>query len=246
MSVTTAIALALVAMLYATVGHGGASGYLAVLTLAGYPAENVRATALTLNIVVSFIAFIQFTRHAGLRPELLVPFAVTAVPCAFLAGRYLALDDRTYRVAIGLVLGYAAWRLSFGHDGAGDEATRPLPRGVALAAGALIGVVSGLIGVGGGIFLSPLLVLMRWSTTREAAGVSAAFILMSSLAGLLGLTLHHGTMPVRGDDLAIFAACTACGGMLGASLGAARCKAKLLRRMLSLVMLIAAAKLGLT
>jgi uncharacterized membrane protein YfcA len=246
MSVTTAIALALVAMLYASVGHGGASGYLAVLTLAGYPSEHVRATALTLNIVVSFIALIQFTRHGGLRLDLLVPFALTAVPSAFFAGRYLALDDRTYRVAIGLVLGYAAWRLACDRAGSPDEPPRQLPRGVALGAGALIGVVSGLIGVGGGIFLSPLLILMRWSTAREAAGVSAAFILLASVAGLLGLALHHGSVPVHSDDLAIFAACAAGGGVLGASLGAGQFKAMLLRRMLSLVMLIAAAKLCLT
>jgi uncharacterized membrane protein YfcA len=245
MFVLLSFALALIAVLYASVGHGGASGYLAVLALAGYPSENIRATALSLNVVVSSIALVQFTWHAGLRLDLLVPFALTAVPSAFLAGRFLELDDRTYRVAIAIVLSYAAWRLSCQPASPRDHMLRPLSRTVAMVSGALIGVVSGLIGVGGGIFLSPLLILMRWSTAREAAGVSAAFILLSSIAGLLGLSLYHGTVPVRIDDLVVFSACVAGGGCVGASLGAARFKTTLLRRMLALVMLIAAAKLAL-
>lgn len=239
----TAITLALVATLYASVGHGGASGYLAVLAITGHPPETVRATALSLNIIVSSIALARFAKSAGLRVNLLVPFAIAAVPCAFIAGRFWSLDERVYRVAIALVLVFAAWRLSIRPPSETKPVRKPPPVPVALGIGAGIGLISGLIGVGGGIFLSPVLILLGWATAKEAAGVAAAFVLLSSIAGLSGLYLQLGALPLHTGELGLFAAGVAVGGFVGASLGAARFNPLLLRRALSVVLLIAALKL---
>ncbi len=239
----TAVLLALIAMLYASVGHGGASGYLAVLAITGYPPETVRATALGLNIVVSSIALVRFARRAGLRLDLLLPFAASAVPCAFLAGRFWSLDEQAYRVAIALVLLFAAWRLAIKPKDTGESRRKPPPLPVALAIGAVIGLASGLIGVGGGIFLSPLLILLQWATAKQAAGVAAAFVLLSSIAGLSGLYLQLGTLPLHPGEFTIFAAAVSVGGFIGAELGSGRFDTQLLRRALSVVLVIAALKL---
>ncbi|TVS00774.1 MAG: sulfite exporter TauE/SafE family protein [Phycisphaerales bacterium] len=239
----TAIALALVALLYASVGHGGASGYLAVLAITGQPPETVRATALSLNIVVASIALARFARRSGLRLDLLIPFAAAAVPCAFIAGRFWSLDEQAYRVAIALVLLFAAWRLAISPKDTGESPRKPPSLPVALAIGSAIGLISGLIGVGGGIFLSPVLILFRWATAKQAAGVAAAFVVLSSIAGLSGLGLQLGTLPVHAGELGLFAACVAVGGFIGAELGSGRFETRLLRRALSVVLVIAALKL---
>lgn len=241
------LALALIALLYATVGHGGASGYLAALALAGYPPDTVRATALMLNIFVATIAAIRFTRQSRLRLDLLMPFAITAVPCAFIAGRFWTLDGSAYRTAVAFVLLFAAWRLNLRTSAVDDETPQqPLPRKVALLIGAAIGCVSGLIGVGGGIFLSPVLILCRWASTRETAGVAAVFIVLSSVAGLLGLGLQLGGLPLKPFETTAFIAAACIGGTIGAGLGARRFKPILLRRLLATVLVIAAAKLIIT
>lgn len=238
----TAVLLALVATLYASVGHGGASGYLAVLAITGYPPETVRATALGLNIVVASIALLRFSRRAGLRLDLLLPFAASAVPCAFIAGRFWSLDEHAYRVAIALVLLFAAWRLAIKPKDTAERPRKP-PLPVALAIGAVIGLASGLIGVGGGIFLSPLLILLHWATAKQAAGVAAAFVLLSSIAGLAGLYLQLGTLPLDPGEFTMFAASVAVGGFIGAELGSGRFNTLLLRRALGVVLVVAAIKL---
>ena len=159
------------AALYASVGHGGASGYLAAMALIGVAPEAMRPAALALNVLVAGIGTVTFYRAGQFSWAHLWPFAALSVPAAFVGGA-VSLPVGLYRPVVGAVLLYAAVRLLRQSKGTGD--TRPLPMGVALAAGAVIGLLSGLVGVGGGIFLSPLLVLTRWVDVRTASGVAAA------------------------------------------------------------------------
>lgn len=246
MFLITLLALGLVAMLYASVGHGGASGYLAVLAFAGYPAESIRATVLVLNIIVSGIALIRFSSRWGLKRDLLTPLTLTAVPCAFIAGRFWSLDETAYRMAIAAILVFAAWSLATSRTPAAERALVRPPWALLLAVGGVVGLVSGLVGIGGGIFLSPILIFSRWANERQTSGVSAAFVLLASLAGLLGLYFQHGNFDIRPIELAAFAATVATCGFIGAGFGAHRSKPLALRRLLSVVLLIAAAKLVLT
>lgn len=237
--------LCVIAMLYASVGHGGASGYLAVLALSGAPADQVRATALSLNIVVSTIAFIHFARSSRFRADLFLRFAAAAVPCALLAGALVSLDQRAFNIAVSLVLLFAAWRMAMPTTRPEAQAGQIPPKlRTALPIGAAIGLLSGLIGVGGGIFLSPVLLIMRWATPKETAAVSAAFILVSSVAGLVGLTIQFGRPPVLVSDILLFVPAVLVGGWTGARVGSTRFNGALLRRILAFVLLAAALKLG--
>lgn len=237
-----AAALLFVAIVYASVGHGGASGYLAVLALAGEPPDTIRPTALSLNVIVSTVALLRFAGRGHFRWRLFWPFAVTAVPCAFLAGWRWSLDEGAYRIAIAAVLLFAAWRLATASKTERD-AHAPAPLAAALPIGAAIGLVSGLIGVGGGIFLSPILILCGWASAREAAAASAAFILVSSLAGIAGLVAQFGALNVRSPDIALFALAVLIGGVVGSTIGASRAPQTMLRRILAFVLLFAAIKL---
>lgn len=243
MTLIIAFALGLIALLYATVGHGGASGYLAVLALSGRAPEEVRATALLLNVLVSSIGVWRFAGSVAVRWSLWARFAVSAAPCALLAGAFGDLNQGAFNIGVAIVLLFAAWRLAI--PAARDvEALRPLPKlGVALPIGACIGVASGLIGVGGGIFLSPLLLLMRWAGARETAAISAAFILLSSLAGLVGVAIQYGEIPINARDFGLFAVAALIGGWVGATIGAGALSGLVFRRLLAAALIIAALKL---
>ncbi len=238
----TAAALFVVAVLYASVGHGGASGYLAVLALAGKEPETIRPLALSLNVLVSSIALVRFGWRGHFRWDLFWPFAVTAAPCAFLAGWRWTLPAGPYGILLAVILLFAAWQLALPRSTPTDL-SRGAPLQWALPAGAIIGILSGLIGVGGGIFLSPLLILTGWGAPRAAAAVSAAFILVSSLAGLAGLALQQQAVPVTPADLAPYGSAVVAGGLLGASLGVSRFNPLVLRRALAIVLMIAALKM---
>jgi uncharacterized membrane protein YfcA len=241
------ISLVLIAMLYASVGHGGASGYLAVLALSGAPADQVRATALSLNIAVSAIAYVHFARSTRFRADLLFRFAVAAVPSALLAGAFGSLDQRAFNLAVSLVLVFAAFRMAMPTTKSEARVGQSAPAlRTTLPIGAAIGLLSGLIGVGGGIFLSPVLLIMRWATPKETAAVSAAFILVSSIAGLIGLTIQFGRPPVLVSEILFFAPAVLVGGWIGAHLGATRLNGIMFRRILAFVLLGAALKLGAT
>lgn len=242
MLLITSISLLCIAVLYASVGHGGASGYLAVLALAGEPPHIIRPTALILNILVSSIGLARFAHRGHFRFALLWPFVVTAVPCAFFAGWKWSLDAGVYRAILALILLFAAWRLLVSQS-PDDSPSRPLPHSAALIIGAGIGLLSGLIGVGGGIFLSPVLILFRWANTRETAAVSAAFILISSIAGLTGYWFQFRAFDLDPVHLSAFAAAVIVGGFVGATFGAHRFPPIILRRALALVLFIAAAKM---
>jgi len=227
----------LVAFLYATVGHAGASGYIAVMTLAGLAPAEIRPTALTLNILVASIGTWQFVRAGHFRWSLFWPFALTAAPMALLGG-YVSLPTALFKVLVGVVLLLSAWRLLARPSD--DTATGTPSRPAALGVGAGLGLLSGLTGTGGGIFLTPLLLFARWARAKEAAAVSAAFILVNSSTGLIGTVVASKSFPVVALPLGI--AAVLCGG-LGSYLGASRLPYTAIKRLLALVLVIAGLKL---
>ena len=178
------------AILYSSVGHGGASGYLAAMALFGIDPAVMKPTALVLNIIVAAIATIKFERAGCFDKSLFWPFALGSIPCAFLGGS-IVLPTQLYKPILGLVLLYAAAKLGFNRSGSKTLQPKVLPLWLSIGLGMAIGLLSGLTGVGGGIFLSPLLLLMGWATMKQAAGVSAAFILVNSIAGLLEIGRAH-------------------------------------------------------
>jgi uncharacterized membrane protein YfcA len=226
------------AVLYSSVGNAGASGYLAVMTLAGLTPETMKSTALLLNILVALIAAVRFYRAGHFSWALFWPFTVASVPCAFLGGA-LVLPRGLYQGLVGIVLVFAAYRLFWYADQPPAHPTG-VPRGVALLLGAGLGFVSGLTGVGGGIFLSPLLLVMGWAEPRQSASVSAAFILVNSMAGLFGETL---SVHALSSAAPLWAGAVVVGGLVGSELGARQFAAVTLRRLLALVLALAGLKL---
>lgn len=227
------------ALLYSSVGHGGASGYLASMALFGLAPEVMKPTALALNVLVSAIGTVRFARAGFFRWATFWPFAVASIPFAFLGGA-TSVPPGLFRPALGAVLWFAAARLFLHREGRPDALSRPPPVPLAMATGAVLGWVSGLIGVGGGIFLSPLLLVAGWARMRETAAVSAAFILVNSLAGLAGLLGNTGKLP---SALPLWATGAILGGMIGSELGSRRLAPLAIRRLLALVLVVAGAKL---
>ena len=241
-----AVAFLIVAVLYSMVGHGGGSGYLAVMALAGFAPHELRPTALSLNVLVASIALVRFARAKAFTPSLFWPFVLASVPCAFIGG-LIELDPAVYKIGLGVVLLVAAYRLFMYQPKGGIETTRALPITAALVIGSVIGLVSGLIGVGGGIFLSPILLLAHWATARQTAGITAAFILANSIAGLLGVMMGSlqgdAPLPLQPVPIAVWGAAVAVGGFIGSGIGSRRLGHIALRRMLAVVLVIAAGKM---
>ena len=184
-----AVCIFVVAMLYASVGHGGASGYLAIMALFSLHPAALKPTALVLNIVVSGVAAWLYLTAKQFSWRVFWPFAVTSIPASYLGGCF-SLPPHLYRPFLGVILLFAAWRLLVRTERR-DGKIRPPRLPVAMSVGAVLGFASGLIGVGGGIFLSPLMVLLGWARVREVSGIAALFILVNSVAGLLG---HVGSL----------------------------------------------------
>jgi uncharacterized protein len=230
-------AILCVAFLYSCVGHGGASGYIAVMTLFSLAPTEIKPTALVLNILVASIGSWQFWRTGSFSWSLFWPFALLAVPLAFVGG-YLNLPTAVFKILIGVVLLLSAARFLWrpATDSVASRPTRP----VAISLGAGIGLLSGLTGTGGGIFLTPLLLLMRWAKTKNAAAVSALFILVNSAAALLGNLSSTQKFPVFAIVPAIAAII---GGTAGSYLGSRRFDHTLIKRLLAVVLLIAGSKL---
>lgn len=233
------ILIFLVGMFYSSVGHGGASGYLAALSLFGYMPAQMRESALILNLGVSAISFAAYCRAGHFQGRLLWPFAVASVPLAF-AGGWVHLPQKVYSLLLAGTLIFAALRLWGDDQGLPGDRNRPPGRGQAALIGGGIGFLSGAVGVGGGIFLSPLMILMGWADARRTAAASAAFIWINSAAGLLG---GWGRHPASGAFLWPLAVCALAGGVLGSQLGARRLTPLALRRVLAGVLAIAALKL---
>ena len=205
------------ALLYSSVGHAGASAYLAAMALVGVPAATMRPTALVLNLFVATIVIVRFARAGHLPWRSLVPLAAGSVPMAFLGGS-IDLPGEIYRPLVAVVLLAGAWRLATATAVTDDEVRPGVPLLPGVLAGAAIGLLAGLTGTGGGIFLTPLLVLAAWTGTRDAAGLSGAFILVNSIAGLAGLATGGASLP---PALPLWVAAVVAGGLIGSWLGAA-------------------------
>ncbi len=230
--------IAVVAFAYAMVGHGGASGYLALMALVGIQLAVAQASALMINLVVSGIAFAQYARAGHFRWPLFWPFALASVPMAWL-GKQIELDEMVYKRILAVCLLLAVVRL-LGFFDASDKAERQVPLAAALVIGAVLGFVAGLISIGGGILLSPILLLMRWADTKVTACTSALFILVNSAAGLVGT---HDLADVIDTRLFTWVAVALCAGLVGAYIGARRLQQPRLRQALGMVLLFACVKL---
>jgi uncharacterized membrane protein YfcA len=230
------------ALLYATVGHGGASGYLAAMALFNVAPTVMKPTALVLNLFVAGLGTYRYARAGCFAWNLFWPFAVLSIPCAFLGGS-LKLPVQVYRIILGVVLLFAAWRLAIKQSAHAPPVLKPVVLPAALVLGALIGLLSGLTGVGGGIFLSPLLLLLGWADVRKAAGVSAAFIWVNSVAGLLG---HWQSVKSLPHQILWWAPAALVGGLIGAELGSRRLSPLMMRRLLAAVLVVAGVKMLLT
>ena len=230
--------LFLVAFLYASVGHGGASGYLALMALFSFTPEVMKPTALLLNLFVSLTAFIQFYRGKYFIKKIFLPLALASIPMAFVGG-LLILDGALYKKILGLLLLIPVARfLLFSNTPASEQKISNTP--LSLLIGASIGFLSGLIGIGGGIILSPVLLFLKWTDQKQTAAISALFIFVNSLAGLAGqyTKVIQFSSAMIGYVLVAFA-----GGLLGAYLGAIKFKQTILKNILAIVLLLAAVKL---
>jgi uncharacterized membrane protein YfcA len=238
-----ALLFALVAVLYSSVGHAGASGYLAAMALVGLAPEQMRPTALALNLLVGGIGLLRFWRGGFVRWRNVLPFALASAPAAFFAAR-VQLPKQSYSLLLGLILLIAALGVFRSATRAASEDVRAQGRVVpwlpALLAGGSIGVLSGLTGTGGAIFLTPLLLFMHWMPTREASGTSVAFVWINSLTALAGLLQAQGTLP---EALPLWLGAVAVGALVGTQLGLKWLPVRMLRYALGVVLLIAAGKL---
>ena len=228
--------LAIMAFLYASVGHGGASGYLAMMALFAITPPLMKQTALLLNLGVSLMSFIAFYRQGYFKWNLFWPFALGSIPAAFLGAR-IPLTDSTYKQILGACLFLAVIRMVISLK---EGPRRSLPVVIGVITGAAIGLLSGMIGIGGGIILSPLLLLLRWASLKEAAAVSALFIFVNSVSGLAGLKTW---IPLDQSQMVYWLAASLVGGFLGARWGAGIASNTKVKWILALVLVIASLKL---
>jgi uncharacterized membrane protein YfcA len=231
------ILVLIAAVLYSAVGHAGASGYLAAMALFGVPASTMKPTALVLNVLVAIIGTARFAR-AGQTPwTLLMPLCAGSIPAAFVGGR-ITLPNHLFEPLLAVLLCMAAARLwSSGDQVVGQARPRP---GALVGVGMGLGFLAGLTGIGGGVFLSPIVILAGWETPRRTAGASAPFILANSIAGLIGHVSAGQPVPRQVGVLAVMAIV---GGFVGSWLGATRLDQRTLRRVLAVVMVVASLKL---
>ncbi|HCN82687.1 MAG TPA: hypothetical protein DIT07_03580 [Sphingobacteriaceae bacterium] len=230
--------LFIVAFLYASVGHGGASGYLALMAIFSVAPDVMKPTALMLNLFVSMTAFIQFYRGGHFKWKMFLPFAIASIPFAFLGGM-ISIDAHIYKKILGILLLFPVVRfLIFPNADVKDIKTANIP--LSLLIGAVIGLLSGLIGIGGGIILSPVLLLLKWTNQKQAAAISALFIFVNSLSGLFG-QLQKGIQ--FNADMYTYVAIAFTGGLFGAYFGSLKFNQTILKNVLACVLMLAVYKL---
>jgi uncharacterized protein len=228
----------IVAAVYSSAGFGGASGYLLVMSFFGIPPNIMSSTALMLNIFVASISFASFARSGHFRPRLLIPFLIASVPAAFVGGT-IEVSEQTYGTLLYVVLTYLAIRMVLFPTLTETPgwSPRPIPLWAALVSGAVIGLLSGVIGIGGGIILSPLIILMQWGNSKQAAASSAGFIAINSFSGLLGRYANN-TLSI-GEFGFILLAVGLLGALIGSRMGAVKFSGAGVRRALGFILTIA-------
>ncbi|MEO6313536.1 MAG: sulfite exporter TauE/SafE family protein [Chitinophagaceae bacterium] len=230
--------LFVIAFLYASVGHGGASGYLALMAIFSFSPEVMKPTALLLNLFVSAVSFIQFYRGGHFKWKIFLPLALASVPMAFLGG-LITIDATVYKKILGLLLLIPIIRFLFFANIKVEEIKKP-GIGLSILIGGVIGFLSGLIGIGGGIILSPVILLLKWTDQKQTAAISAAFIFVNSLSGL-------GGQLVKGihfsNNMYVFVAIAFIAGLGGAYFGSLKFKQTILKNTLAVVLMLAAYKL---
>ncbi len=233
----------IIALLYSTVGHAGASGYLATMALLSFSPAAMKPTALVLNIIVAAVTTSRFARAGYFSWRLFWPFALASVPMAFFGGG-MHVDTAIYKILVGIALVFAAFYLILRSKVASDDPERVTFPGIgaSLAVGGGLGFLAGLTGVGGGIFLSPVLIILHWAGLRRTAAVAAAFILLNSLAGLAGFIQKGGVFP---DHIAFWSVAVVAGEYIGSTLGATKFNSPVLRVLLGIMLGMAGMKLAL-
>lgn len=233
------VLLFIVAFFYSSVGHGGASGYIAVLSLMGASAALIKPSALLLNIFVAGIAFYHYSRNGHFRWKLFYPFALLSVPMAYL-GSFIVLNATLYKQILGACLIIAVLRIIGVFNKKVEQPAGQIPIVMGILIGGALGLFSGMIGIGGGIILSPLILLFNWGTLKESAAVSALFIVVNSFAGLLGLWKQGIAFS---PEFILWLSIAIAGGFIGSYWGSKRAENVVLKRVLAAVLLVAAVKL---
>jgi len=233
--------LVLVAFLYSSVGHGGASGYLALMAYFSFAPETMRPTALLLNIFVSLISFIQYYKNGFFKWNLFWPFALASIPTAFIGG-FITVDAGLYKKILAILLLFSVIKL-LGVKFQTKESIAKQNIYLSLLIGTAIGLFSGMIGIGGGIILSPIILLLHWGNMKETAAISALFIFVNSLAGLAGLFSKGFEFK---SEMLLMLLPALIGGLAGSYLGAKKFNCLILNKILAVVLIIAAVKLVIT
>jgi len=232
------IILFFVAFLYSAVGHGGASGYLALMALYGIAPQEMKPTALMLNLFVSLTSFIQYYRGGYFLKRLFLSIAAASVPMAFIGGM-ITVEENIYKRVLGVLLLFPVIRFFF-FKNVEDSELKPHNLSIAVATGAIVGLLSGMIGIGGGIILSPILLLLQWTNQKQTAAISAAFIFVNSVAGLGGMITQGISFT---GDMVMYIIIAFTGGLLGAYFGSKKFNQNLLKYVLATVLLLASYKL---
>lgn len=232
------ILLFVLAFLYACIGHGGASGYLALMVIYGVAPQEMKSTALILNLFVSLTSFIQYYKGGYFKPRIFIPIALASIPLAFIGGM-MHVDDTLYKRILGVLLLFPVFRFFF-FKSPPDHELKASNIPVSLLLGSIIGLLSGMIGIGGGIILSPIVILLKWANQKQTAAISAAFIFVNSLAGLGGM-LTKGI--VFNANMWLYIGIAFVGGLLGSYLGSKKLNQDALKYVLATVLLVASYKL---
>ena len=229
----------LAALLFSSVGHGGASAYLATFAIIGMAPASMRPAALCLNVLVASIALYKFYKVRAFDWQLFWPIALTSVPAAFIGGQ-VTLPNPLYKALVGACLIYAAWTIFSQANKADEIEVKPVVKPILMVLGAGLGFLAGITGVGGGIFPSPILLFFSWARTKVISGIAAAFILANSISGLLGFLSKTPSLPV---GLGYWGLAAIAGGLIGAEYGSQKLANPTIRKLLALVLLFAGSKM---